>query len=53
MRRTLQNKNGSLLIKVPKEYVTDLGLKVGQQLDFRLKGKEIIAVPVPNKTVRS
>lgn len=49
MKRKLQNNNNSLIISVPKEYVNDLNLKAGQQLDFRLEGNKIIAVPVSQK----
>ncbi len=49
MRRTLQNNNKSLMSIIPKEIVEDLGLKIGDILDFRLEGKKIIAIPVHYK----
>ncbi|MCX9084074.1 MAG: AbrB/MazE/SpoVT family DNA-binding domain-containing protein [Candidatus Methanoperedens sp.] len=49
MKRKLQNNNNSLIISVPKEYVKDLGLKVGQQLDFKLYGDRMIVIPVLQK----
>lgn len=46
MRRILQKNKESLFSVIPSEIVEDMGLKVGDKLDFRIDGDHIKAMPV-------
>lgn len=46
MKRKLVKNHASLMSMIPKEIVDDLGLKVGDKLDFSVQKGKIIAKPV-------
>lgn len=47
MRRKIQKMRSSLMIVIPAETAKDMGLKVGDLLDFCIENGKIIMKPVP------
>lgn len=47
MRRKIQKMRSSLMIVIPAETAKDMGLKVGDLLDFSIENGKMIVTPVP------